>query len=60
MTEPQLEDVVTHKEVAEFLGISERALHAYRIPHVKLSRQKLYFKADVAGWLRSRREPRFG
>ncbi len=56
MSEPSLEDVVTHREVAEFLGVSEKSLHAYRIPNVRLGKSKLYFKADVARWLRSRRD----
>lgn len=55
-TEPKLEDVVTHQEVAQFLGLPEKSLHAYRIPHIKMGRSKLYFKDDVARWLRSRRD----
>ena len=60
MSEPQLEDVVTHKELAEFLGITERSLGRYRIPSIEIGKQRLYFKGDVAQWLRSRRDLRSG
>lgn len=53
MTAP-LEDWVTHKELAEFLGITDRALSTYRIPHAALGGQKLYAKPVVADWLAER------
>jgi hypothetical protein len=59
MTDPQapkLEDVVTHRELAEFLGISERSLSFYRIRHVELGKQRLYFRQDVAAYLKRRAE----
>lgn len=50
------DEVITHRELADFLGVSERSLYAYRIPRISLGKQRLYFKTDVAQWLRSRQE----
>lgn len=52
---PSLEDIVTHTDLAAFLGVSTRSLSYYRIPHIDVGRQRLYFKQTVALWL-SRRE----
>lgn len=53
---PRLEDVVTHRELAEFLGISERSLSMYRdLPRIELpGGRRLYFRQSVAAWLRKR------
>jgi len=50
-----LEEWVTHRELADFLGISERALANYAIQRVDLGKQRLYSKSDVALWLANRR-----
>jgi hypothetical protein len=54
--EPTLDDIVTHKELAEFLGISERSLSCYRIRHIELGRQRLYFRQAVVEYLRRREQ----
>jgi hypothetical protein len=55
-TERTLDDVVTHKELAEFLGISERSLSCYRIRHIDLGRQRLYFRQSVVEYLKRREQ----
>jgi hypothetical protein len=50
----RLEDVVTHRELAEFLGMSERSLSYFRLPSVQMGKARLYFRGSVAGWLKAR------
>jgi hypothetical protein len=54
MTDAKLDDVVTHRELAEFLGLTERALSYYRIPSMQMGRSRLYFRQSVAAWLKTR------
>jgi hypothetical protein len=51
---PRFEDILTGREVAEFLGVTERSLAAYRIRHCELGKVKLYFRQDVAQYLSRR------
>jgi hypothetical protein len=56
--EPKFEDILTGREVAEFLGVTERSLAAYRIPHCQLGKVRLYFRQDVAAYLKRRMDAR--
>lgn len=53
---PKFEDILTGREVAEFLGVTERSLAAYRIRHCQLGKVRLYFRQDVAVYLNRRME----
>ncbi|MGD8684122.1 MAG: hypothetical protein PVG27_09260 [Chloroflexota bacterium] len=50
----QLDDIVQHKELAEWLGISERSLAHYRIPRIEIGGQRLFVKQHVVRWLLDR------
>lgn len=54
MTDLTLDDVVTHKELAEFLDISPQALSYYRIPSIEMGKQRLYLRPTVVEWLKER------
>jgi len=49
-----LDDVLTHKQLAEFLDISEQALSYYRIPSIEMGRKRLYLWPTVSQWLKDR------
>jgi hypothetical protein len=53
---PKFEDILTGREVAEFLGITEEALTRYRIRRCKLGKIWLYFRQDVAQYVNRRME----
>lgn len=55
-TAPKFEDILTGREVAEFLGITEEALTRYRIRRCKLGKIWLYFRQDVAQYVNRRME----
>ena len=48
---PRLDDLVTHKDLAAFLDMTERSLSGYRIPAVVMGGRRFYFKQAVARWL---------
>ena len=51
-----LVDLVTARELADFLGVSVRSLSAYQtLPFVALpGGKRLYFKTSAAEWLKAR------
>jgi hypothetical protein len=53
--DPELEDVVTSKDLSEFLGISELSLARVRgLPSIRIGENTLYFKQTVVEWLKAR------
>lgn len=57
-TIPKLEDWMTDKEVADWLGTTTRQLASNRIPSAKMGTKRFYKKTDVAAWLERRRDQR--
>lgn len=53
---PSLDDWLTAKEVAEWLGVTTRVLSANRIPNALVGDRRFYNKHDVAEWLERRRD----
>lgn len=57
---PGLDDILTTKELAEWLGVSEDTVRTFRdLPFARVGRRRIYFKQSVARWLADRemREP---
>jgi hypothetical protein len=52
----RLEDIVTHKELAAWLGISDLSLSYYRVPKIVIGKQRLYVKQHVVRWLLDREQ----
>ena len=53
---PTLEEWMTAKEVADWLGVTERVLSSNRIPNAEVGGRRFYNKHDVAEWLEKRRD----
>lgn len=56
MTDP--DELLTHRDLAQLLDVPEKSLHAYRIPHARIGKQKIYLRGDVLEWLKARRDAR--
>jgi len=58
MSEPSaavLDDVVTDKELAEFLGVTTVQLALRRdLKRILIGKRRLYFKQTVVDWLRAK------
>ncbi len=53
-TAPDLSDIVTAKELADFFGVTEAAINRWRIPAVVVGVRRFYFKQTVVAYLKSR------
>lgn len=51
-----VQDWMTAKEMADWLGVSERVLSSNRLPNADVGGRRFYNKYDVAAWLRRRQE----
>jgi hypothetical protein len=51
---PVNEKLLSVKEAAQQLGVSESWLYQSDVPHVKLGRRKLYRPTDLAGYVDAR------
>ena len=56
MNEPRLEDFVTARTLAEYLGVTERSLSQFRgVPSIELNEgTRIYHRGEVATWLLER------
>jgi putative molybdopterin biosynthesis protein len=56
-TRPTCSGLLTAREAAAFLRISERNLHAktktLQVPHVRLGRRVLYPRSELEAWIRA-------
>lgn len=51
-----VKDWMNAKEMADWLGVSERVLSSNRLPNANVGGRRFYNIYDVAAWLRKRQE----